>query len=144
MTCAFFGHRRFDYSKWENKIFQCIWDLVENKNVTQFYSTYSSQFDRLCANYIFEIRKSFPDIVNTMALCYYPSKNFELPSCFNDSLYTIDRFVPPKFAIHYTNKKIVDISDLILSGVKYTTGGAATACKYAMRKNKTIIDIFNL
>lgn len=44
--------------------------------------------------------------------------------------------------LHYTNKRMVNMSDFIISGVLYTTGGASTACNYAMKKNKIVMDIF--
>ena len=44
-------------------------------------------------------------------------------------------------AISYTNKKIVEISDFIISGVVAGYGGAAAACNYAKKRNKTIINV---
>lgn len=141
-VCAFFGHRNFLYSKYENVITYHIIELIEKKDVVQFYCGYRGAFDRLCAQLVSEIKKDYPKVVNTMVLSYHPREDFILPLCFDDSVYLLDKSVPPRFAISYTNKKIVEISDYIISGVANEYGGAANACNYAKRKNKTIINIF--
>lgn len=112
------------------------------KDVTQFYSGYRGEFDRLCARLVSEIKQIYPPIVNTMVLSYHPREDFILPSCFDDCVYLLDKIVPPRFAISYTNKKMVEISDYIISGVKHETGGAAFACAYAKRKKKIVISLF--
>lgn len=77
-----------------------------------------------------------------MVLSYHPQQDFILPSCFDDSVYLLDKKVPDRFAIYYTNRKMVDLSDYIISGVMLNTGGAASACNYAKSKKKEVISIF--
>lgn len=141
-ACAFFGHRCFPYSRYESIITDYISELIEKKDVTQFYSGYRGEFDRLCARLVSEIKQIYPPIINTMVLSYHPREDFILPSCFDDCVYLLDKIVPPRFAISCTNKKMVEISDYIISGVKHETGGAAFACAYAKRKKKIVISLF--
>ena len=140
-VCAFFGHRNFLYSKYENVIASYIIELIEQKDVIQFYCGYRGDFDRLCAHLVSEIKINYPKVINTMVLSYHPKEDFILPSCFDDSVYLLDKSVPPRFAISYTNKKIVELSDFIISGVVAGYGGAAAACNYAKKRNKTIINV---
>ena len=141
-SCAFFGHRRFseEYSK---DIEDAVIDLIENHEVAQFYNGYRGNFDKICAYIVWNLRSKYRHIKNTMVLSYIPtkSKNFFLPQCFDNSVYLIDKNIPLRFAISYTNKKIVDISDFIISGITTSYGGALEACKYAKSKGKIIINI---
>lgn len=142
-SCAFFGHSdTYWYFKDKDKIKNIIIDLIENHEVTQFYNGCHGDFDSLCADIVADLKKQYPYITNTMVLSYHPTKNFWLPFCFDDSIYLLEKKVPPKFAIYYTNRRIVEISDFIVSGVNHDSGGAFTACQYAKRINKTVINIF--
>lgn len=140
--CAFFGHRNFPYKQYENKISDYIMELIKENGVTQFYSGFRGDFDRLCAEIVHKIKSAYPNIINTMVLSYYPNTDFILPSVFDDSVYLLEEKVPPRFAISYTNRKIVDLSDYIISGTILHTGGAAAACEYAASKSKIILSIF--
>ena len=63
---------------------------------------------------------------------------------FDDSVYLLERTVPPKYAILETNYTLIRKVDFIVSGVKYTFGGAAKAIDYAKKQKKTVIDVFSL
>lgn len=47
--------------------------------------------------------------------------------------------VPRKFAISKRNEWMVDVSDVVVSYVTHSWGGAAATAKYAMRKKKRIL-----
>ena len=53
--------------------------------------------------------------------------------------HTIRKALP--CAISYTNQAIVERVDYIISGVAYDWGGAWTACEYARRKKKIILNV---
>ena len=55
------------------------------------------------------------------------------------TIYLLETKVPPRYAIIRTNQCMVDISDYIVTGVRYTSGGANTALEYAEKKRKNII-----
>ena len=71
-ACAFFGHRRFPYEAYRNIIKDSIIDLIENYQVTQFYSGGRGDFDNLCASVVRELEKEYPNIKNTLVLSYLP------------------------------------------------------------------------
>lgn len=145
LTCTFFGHRDVDYFPYQEKIEAILIGLIQNCGVTQFYSGYRGNFDRLCAHLVWELKFRYPQIKNTLVLSYLPYKkeDFILPKFFDDSLYLLEKPVPPRFAIPHTNRKMVDLSDYILSGVNHDYGGAFTACSYARTHGKTVIDIYD-
>ena len=145
LSCAFFGHRDVDYFSYCEKIETILIDLIKNCGVTQFYSGYRGSFDRLCAYLVWELKFRYPNIKKTLFLSYLPYKkaDFSLPKFFDDSVYLLEKSVPLRFAIPHTNRKIVDLSDYILSGVNHDYGGAFNACSYARKHGKTVIDIYD-
>lgn len=143
-SATFFGHRRFGYAPFKDKIERSMVDLIEHCGVTEFYNGYRGDFDLLCAEIIYELKDRYPTIKNILVLSYHPKPEFKLPPFFDESVYLLEKPVPPKFAISYTNQCIVDRVDIIISGVRYDWGGAWTACEYARRKKKRIIKIFEL
>ena len=142
-SCAFFGHRDTNYELQRERIWQILINLIEREGITQFYSGNRGSFDRLCSGLVDELKVRYPYIRNTMVLSYLPTRNFILPACYDDSIFLLERAVPPAYAILETNKKLVEIVDVILSGVVYNFGGAYKACDYARKKRKVIVSPFN-
>ena len=144
LTCTFFGHRDMDYFPYQDKIEAILIDLIQNCGVTQFYSGYRGNFDRLCAYLVWELKFRYPQIKNTLVLSYlsYKKEDFVLPKFFDDSVYLLETPVPPRFAITHTNRKMVDLAGYVVSGIKHEHGGAFTACKYARKHGKIMIDIY--
>ena len=141
-AAAFFGHRSYPYAPHRDKLRAIIVDLIENHGVTEFYNGLRGDFDRLCADIVYELMSDYPMIQNILVLSYHPREGFVLPKCFSESIYLLEKPVLPKFAITYTNQAIVEKVDFIVSGVALHSGGAWTACDYARRKGKQIISIF--
>ena len=143
-SVAFFGHRDFDYKPIREKIIELICDLIENHGATEFYNGFRGNFDSLCAEIVFGLKEKYPAIKNIMVLSYHPYDDHPLPKFFDESVYLLDKSVIPKFAISYTNQAIVDRVDFIISSIKHDWGGAWTACEYAKRKKKCILNLFGI
>lgn len=139
-TCAFFGHSEYSYSSNEKKIENAILELIES-GVCCFYSGYRGNFDTLCCEIVKKLKAEFPQIRLTMALSYHPNEEFWLPPCFDDSVYLLERKVPPQYAIVETNKLLVKKADVILSGVVFPFGGAYNAVTYAKKHGKDVREI---
>lgn len=135
--------------QYRDKLLNIIVDLIENKGVVQFYSGFRGDFDVYCSYLIHELKARYPQIKNTMVLSYVPQPTeesddkFELPKCFDDSIYLLERQVPKRLAIIETNKCLVDKVDYIIAGVILHGGGAYTACEYAYKKKKPIINVID-
>ena len=145
-TCAFFGHGKEDYSPYIEELEEIIVNFIENEGVTQFYSGGRGKFDVICAEIVGNLRAKYPQIKNTLVLSYRPSdkQNFTLHERYDDSVYLLEKAVPPKFAIFKTNEAMVDKTDFIVVAVRYDWGGAQNAYCYAKRKKKQIINLFDL
>jgi len=142
-SCVFFGHRDWGWADEKEKIKNSIVDLIENYQVVQFYSGGRGNFDSLCSQIVYELKKKYPQIKNTLVLSYITQKKEEygLPERYDDSVYFLEEKVPPRFAIIKTNEKVIDNSDFVIVAVRKRWGGAYRAFEYARRKGKTIIQI---
>ena len=116
-------------------------DLIKNEGVTQFYSGGRGDFDIICARVVHELKREYPELKNILVLSYHPAKEFELQQIYDESVYLLERKVPPLYAIIETNKALVDKADFVISGVSHDWGGAYEAITYAKQKKKTIIEI---
>lgn len=147
-SCAFFGHRNMNVQPYGEILLGILCDLVENKGVTQFYSDYRGSFNVYCARLVGKLKERYPQIVNTMVLSYIPTARFngafDLPLCFDDSVYLLERNVPYKFAITETNKLLIDTVDFVVAAVEVKFGGAYTACEYARKRKKPIVNVIDL
>ena len=140
LSCAFFGHRNFDYRPYEDKIRSTVVDLI-NRGVTEFYNGYRGNFDETCARIVRELQAQYPQIKNIMVLSYVPNEKFVKPDVFDETVYLLEKRVPLKYAISHTNKRLVQTVDYIVSGVVRNWGGAKSACDYAEYLYRTIFYI---
>lgn len=142
-ACSFFGHRQYNYTEYREHIKDIIVELIEKYEVRQFYSGGRGAFDGICSDIVGELLAKYPHVKNTLVYSYIPPKDeYGLPKKYTDSVYLLENRVPQRLAILKTNERMIDKSDFILSGVRYSWGGAATAQEYALRKKKTVISIF--
>lgn len=141
--CAFFGHSKWYYSRFKEKLKSIIIDLIENKCVTEFYNGCRGDFDNLCIEVVHELKERYPHIKLILVLSYYPDGEFFLPRRFDETVYLLEKSVPPRFAIYHTNRRLVEIADYIISGVHYFGGGEFQACNYAKRLKKEVIEVEN-
>ena len=140
-SCSFFGSSKGNFVGKKEFLRKIILDLINTKDVVQFYCGGRGAFDEICSSVVGEIRKDYPHIKNTQVLSYLPKEDFILNEKYTDSVYLLERYVPPRYAILETNKLIVQKSDFIIVSTKNSFGGARTAREYAEKKGKIIIDI---
>ena len=142
-SCAFFGHAERDYSKEETFIRELIVYYIEEFSVTQFYTGSRGKFDHICARIVHSLKAEYPQIKLTKVFSYIPQGKEEYSSTYyDDSVYLLERRVPPKHAIIETNKALVEKVDFVISGVDHDWGGAAKAVDYAYQKEKPVFEIF--
>lgn len=140
LSCAFFGHRNFDYKPYENIIRNVVTNLIEN-GVAEFYSGYRGNFDGTCARIVHELQTQYPQIKNIMVLSYHPNEKFEQPEIFDETVYLLEKRVPLKYAISHTNRRLVQTVDYVVSGVVWKWGGAKYACDYAKWSYRSMYNV---
>ena len=141
LTCTFFGHKDTP-KEIEPTLRSTLVDLIENKNVLQFYVGNHGSFDRMVKHILSELNEIYP-INYAVVLAYLPGKQYnpeeESPAdtLLPDGIET----VPPRFAINYRNKWMIEQSDYVVTYVKYTSGGAVKFKELAEKKKRIVINI---
>lgn len=140
-SCSFFGSSSWSYMQYEMRLRSIITELIENYNVMQFYSGGRGDFDDFSSSIVGELRTQYPFIKNTLVLSYIPKEDFILHNKYTDSVYLLERRVPPRYAILETNKAIIDRSDFVVTAARFSFRGAQKAKEYAERKGKKVIEL---
>ncbi|MBO5736308.1 MAG: hypothetical protein J6S04_00730 [Clostridia bacterium] len=141
-ACAFFGSRSWNSAEEKEALRSSILLLVEKYAVTQFYSGGRGIFDETAAMLVGELRERYPHVKNTLVLSYPTDRRWEsLPKAYTDSVYLLQRRIPPRFAVIETNKAMIDKVEFIITSTKGSFGGARKACDYAEGKGKKIFDL---
>ena len=141
MICTFFGHRDAP-SKMEGTIRETIERLI-SEGVTCFYVGNNGNFDSMVHRQLKQLREKYPHIRYYVVLAYMPTEKYEFDTTdYGETIYPEGlESVPPRFAINKRNQWMVEKADIVVTYVKYSTGGAAQAKKIAERKGKAIINI---
>lgn len=140
-TCTFFGHKDTP-KEIEPTLRSTLVDLIENKNVLNFYVGNHGNFDYMVKCCLTELKKLY-SIDYAVVLAYRPKikcdseQNSFTETILPDGIET----VPRKFAINYRNKWMIEHSDYVISYVKYDIGGAARFKELAEKKNRIVINI---
>lgn len=138
MTCTFFGHRDTP-AQIKPRLWQVIIDLIEHHGVTQFYVGNQGNFDTMARSLLAELAQNYP-IRYDVVLAYLPKENDPLLDGSHTFLPDGFEAVPPRFAIDYRNRWMLDRSDIVVTYVRYP-GGAEKYKALAERKGKTVVEI---
>ena len=139
MICTFFGHRDAP-TEIKPALRQVIIDLIERQGVRQFYVGNQGNFDAMARSLLAELEQSH-GIRYEIVLAYLPRENATLYDSDHTLLPEGIESVPPRFAIEYRNKWMIDHSDIVITYVHRSFGGAAKFKVLAEKKNKVVIQI---
>ena len=139
MTATFFGH--MDTPKEiEPTLRTTLIDLIENKNVTVFYVGNNGNFDAMVRRQLENLSQTYP-ITYSMVLAYLPTKKSEYDDYTNTILPEGIETAPKRFAISYRNKWMIQQSDMVVTYVTHSFGGAAQFKEMAVKQGKTVIEL---
>ena len=139
MTVSLFGHRNIPYSLTE-KIEKTLESLIENLGANRFYVGCNGEFDFVAIRALKNLKDKHPEIDVCIVLAYMPKSNY-----IN---FGLDTMLPeaaarsiPRFAIIARNRWMVEVSDVVVTYVTRSFGGAAKAKSLAIAANKTVIEL---
>ncbi len=138
--CSFCGHRDAD-SSLRTEIKEAIIDIIENKNITTFYSGGMGAFDGMCESVVHELKKTYS--LKLYLIAPYMTQKINRDGKYYKELYD-DIIIPDLGEVHYKcaiterNKWIVEQSDIILCYIYRSSGGAYQTYRYAQKLCKTI------
>ena len=139
MTVTFFGHKDTP-KEIEPTLRSTLIDLIENKNVTVFYVGNNGNFDTMVRRQLENLSQTYP-ITYNVVLAYLPTKKSEYDDYANTILPEGIETVHKRFAISYRNKWMVEQSDIVVTYVARTYGGAWQFKAMAERQGKTVIEL---
>ena len=139
MTATFFGHKDTP-KEIEPTLRSTLIDLIENKNVTVFYVGNNGNFDTMVRRQLEDLSRTYP-ITYNVVLAYLPTKKSEYDDYTNTILPEGIETVPKRFAISWRNKWMIQQSDIVVTYVTHSFGGAAQFKALAERQGKTIIEL---
>lgn len=139
MTATFFGHGNFQYENIViNELEKTIEQLIK-KGVNKFLLGGYGNFDKTCAEVICSLKIKYPDIKSILVIPYLNRKyNMNM---YDESIYPPLEKIPLKLAIIKRNQWMIENSEIVVTYVKYSWGGANKSLEYAKQKRKTIINI---
>ena len=141
MICTFFGHRDTP-PEIKNLLRKVISELIEKQGVNQFYVGNQGNFDAMARSLLAEFEQTH-GISYEIVLAYLPRQ--EDPLCDTDHTLLPEGIesVPPRFAIEYRNKWMIDHSDIVVTYVTRSFGGAAKFKEIATKKQKSITELYD-
>lgn len=139
MTVTFFGHKDTPKNI-EPTLRTTLIDLIENHDATEFYVGNNGNFDTMVRRQLENLPQTYP-ITYNIVLAYIPTKKSEYDSFINTLLPEGIETIPKRFAISYRNKWMVEQSDVVVTYVTHSFGGAAQFKAMAERQGKTVIEL---
>lgn len=135
-SCTFFGHRDCPNSL-RPSILNALHDLIETKNVSEFYLGNQGNFDYLTLSVLRELSNYYPHIHYTIVLAYLPKpgERFGSHSIFPEEV----EKAPRRFAICQRNRWMIERADWVVAYVTHSWGGAAQFVQLARRKGKPVL-----
>ncbi len=163
-TCCVFGHRKLaEKEEIKDRLSEIFENLIVNENVDTFLFGSKSQFNDLCREVLAEKKKIFPHIQRVYVRGEYPYidkdyENYLLEKC--EKTYFPQNAINAGKAVYVErNYDMIDSSDICVIYFKndylpsrrkkakqdlfdyQPKSGTGIAYKYAVSKNKTIINI---
>ena len=139
MTVTFFGHKDTP-KEIKPTLRTTLVDLIENHGATEFYVGNNGNFDTMVRRQLENLSQTYP-ITYNIVLAYIPTKKSEYDSFTNTLLPEGIETVPKRFAISWRNKWMVEQSDIVVTYVTHTYGGAWQFKVIAQRQGKTVIEL---
>lgn len=144
MVCCFFGHKEVP-SGLDKLLAPTLTELIA-EGVDSFLVGNQGGFDSTVLHVLRELKEKYPHISYHVVLAYMPGKKEEY------SLYTpTETLYPegmesihPRFAISRRNKWMVHESDVVVTYITHSWGGAAQFAELAERKHKKVINIASI
>ena len=138
MICTFFGHSDAPEAV-KPALKAAIIELIEKENVTGFYVGNHGNFDRMTISILSELAQT-RSIRFYVVLAYQPTEkdaDYLTHTVLPDGIET----VPPRFAINYRNRFMIENADFVITYVTHSWGGAAKFKQTAEKKQKRIIEL---
>jgi len=136
--CTFFGHRDCPASM-ADQLYITIENIIVSGQADTFLVGHQGSFDTLATKALLCLKNKYPKIRCMIVLAYMPSsqEKYTLETVYPEGL----ECVPPRFAISYRNRWLIQQSDMVITYITRDWGGAAQFVRKAIRYGKTIVPL---
>ena len=148
-TVTFFGHRYIDnILKVEEQLEEHIIKLLQEHEYVDFLVGRNGDFDQCVSSSVLRVRKNHRDDNSSLILILpYPTSEYINNEQYFEEYYNEIEVsyaaskAHPKSAFQIRNREMVDRADLVICYIENKEGGAWQTVKYAMEKEKNIINL---
>ena len=148
-TVALFGHRYIDNPfRIEERLDEEIRRLLSEHEYVDFLVGRDGEFDQFASSAVLRVQKRYRDDNSSLILVlpYARAEYLNNEDSFHDYYTDVEisyeaSKAHPKAAIQIRNREMVDRADLILCAIERKSGGAWQTVQYAMKQEKTIINL---
>lgn len=140
--CTFCGHRYLKSNDIRQKTEKILIDLIENKDVTEFYCGNMGGFDKLCSSLVDELKRKYKNI----KLCWVSA--YSARNMYRDENLMYDEIIIPNLetenfteAVTMRNVWMIDNCDIVVCYNVNNYGGAWNTRQYAENTNIEIIKV---
>ena len=142
MKVTFCGHRNcYNDTEYLNARLDEVIEKLISIGANEFMLGNNGQFDHLSARAVKRAKGKHPYIRSILVKAYI-DENYDR-ELYDETEYPPIEKTPLRFAISARNEYLVNICDVLVSGVKVTFGGAATTREKAIKKKKVIIELYS-
>lgn len=139
MTVTFFGHKDTPIET-EESLRSVLTDLIENHSAVNFYVGNNGNFDIMVRRQLEDLSKAYP-INYCVVLAYIPITKSEYKDLSNSIIPEGIENVPKRFAISHRNKWMIKQSDIVITYVTRSFGGASQFRSIAEKQGKKVIEL---
>ncbi|MBQ7336240.1 MAG: hypothetical protein IJW92_07200 [Clostridia bacterium] len=149
MIITFCGHAQFHQTReYEQKILAFLEEKVGDQPAELYLSGYGF-FDGFAYDCCKKYKATHPNVSLVLVTPYLNATSKRDPSAhlqtkYDSILYPEIENKPPKFAIVYRNKYMVEQADYVIAYVDHRWGGAYQTYRFAKRKDKKIFNLTKL
>ena len=140
MTVTFVGHRDTPQNIYPF-LYEIVRALIQTNTAISFFVGDRGEFDRMALRVLVELKKVYPHIKYQIVLAYMPQKKEESTSVHPNILPPEVAVAPARFAIDRRNRWMIENSDIVVTYVKRSYGGAARFRELALCKKRHVIDL---
>lgn len=139
-VCTFFGHRDCPATI-RPMLRQMLVQLIEQEGVTMFYVGNQGAFDTMAQSLLRELSRQYDQISYVVVLSRLPGKN--TGSSEKTLLPEGIETVPPRYAIVWRNRWMLERAQVVVAYVTHGWGGAARFVFEAQKQGTTIYNLAN-
>ena len=122
--------------------------LINEKEYVDFVVGRNGEFDQCVSSTVLRVRKNVRDDNSALVLVlpYATAEYLNNEEYFHDYYTDVEisysaSMAHPKSAIQIRNREMVDRADLIICYVEHNEGGAYKTMKYALERDKSVINL---